>query len=77
MMDYSAAMMILAIFFWVLLAAAIILLGAWIYIQLMYYHWAKLDRQQYNLVETVAQAVNVKLCEVSQERDSQEVENNS
>lgn len=76
-MDYSAAMVILAIFFWVLLASAIILLGAWIYIQLMYYHWEKQDREQCNLVETVTQAVNDKLSEVSQERDSQEIENNS
>ena len=77
MMDYAAIMTILGIFFWVLCAAAIILLGAWIYIQCMYYHWAKLDREQYNLVETVAQAVNDKLGEVSQERDRLENENNS
>ena len=77
MMDLVTIMTILGIFFWVLCAAAIILFGAWIYIQCMYYHWAKLDREQYNLVETVTQAVNDKLGEVSQERVSQENENNS
>ena len=76
-MDYAAIMTILGIFFWVLLAAAIILFGAWVYIQLMYYHWEKLDREQNNLVETVTKAVNDKIDEVSQEWDSQENENNS
>ena len=62
-MAYEIAWIILAIFFWVLCAAATILLGAWIYIQLMYYHWNKQDRMQQNIVHQVIETVNDKVEE--------------
>lgn len=60
---YEIGWLILAIFFWVLCAAAIILAGAWVYIQCMYYHWNKQDRLGQNLVNQVIEAVKEKADE--------------
>ena len=62
-MQYEVAWLIICIFFWVLCAAAIILSGAWMYIQLMYYHWDKQDRERENVVQQIVETVNEKLDE--------------
>ena len=62
-MAYEIAWLIICIFFWVLCAAAVILAGAWIYIQLMYYHWDKQDRTEQNIVHQVIETVKDKIEE--------------
>ena len=63
-MAYEIAWLIISIFFWVLCAAAIILAGAWMYIQLMYYHWDKQDREKDKIVHQIIETVNEKIDEL-------------
>ena len=66
-MDYTAFCIVLGILFWVLAAAAVVLLGAWLYIQAMYYHWNKKDREQDDIISQVQQAVNDQLANIDSE----------
>lgn len=72
-MMYEEVWIIITIFFWVLLAGALVLSAAWVYIQCMYYHWSKQDRMKDNLLHEVTQTINDKIDEL---RDLEEYENN-
>ena len=57
-MIYELGWLILAIFFWVLLAVATVLAMAWVYIQVQYYHWEKQDRHIEETIRKVIDEVN-------------------
>ena len=61
-MDYVSVVWILGIMFWVLAALAIVCLLAYTYIQSMYYHWSKEDRNgdifRENLLADVEEIIN-------------------
>lgn len=72
-MMYEEVWIIITIFFWVLLAGALVLSAAWVYIQCMYYHWNKQDRMKDDLLHEVTQTINDKIDEL---QDLQKFENN-
>ena len=59
-MDYNSVIMILGIMFWVLLALAIVLCFAWMYIQLTYLQWDKQDRMKNTIEDKVEELLNDK-----------------
>ena len=63
-MMYEEVWIIITIFFWVLLAGALVLSAAWVYIQCMYYHWNKQDRENDAILVRVTQTINEKIDEI-------------
>ena len=59
-MDYNSVIMILGIMFWVLLALALVLCFAWMYIQLTYLQWDKQDRMKNTIEDKVEELLNDK-----------------
>lgn len=49
---------VLAVCFWVLAAMATILLGAFVYVQVQYYHWDKEEREANKLAVMIAEELS-------------------
>lgn len=54
----TLACYVLAICFWVLAAIATILLGAFVYVQVQYYHWDKEEREASELATMIAKELS-------------------
>lgn len=55
---------VLAICFWVLAAIAIILFAAWVYVEVQYYHWNKIDRENEQMVQYLMKQIEEKFEEL-------------
>lgn len=55
---------VLAICFWVLAAIALVLLAAWVYVEVQYYHWNKIDRENEQLVQHLIKQIEEKFEEL-------------
>lgn len=64
-MDYYSMVFILGILFWVLIAAAVVCLLAYTYIQAMYYHWNKIERDKEGIISDVVETVKDEIANVS------------
>lgn len=58
---------VLAICFWVLGAIAIVLFTAWVYVEVQYYHWNKIDRENEQMVQYLVKQVEEKFEELKDE----------
>ncbi|MBR2680497.1 MAG: hypothetical protein IKE23_07060 [Exiguobacterium sp.] len=58
---------VLAICFWVLAAIAIILFAAWVYVEVQYYHWNKIDRENEQIVQYLVKQIEEKFEELQNE----------
>lgn len=56
-MDYTSAVFILGIMFWVLCALLIVCCLAWSYIRCMYYKWDRQDRERETVLREVVETV--------------------
>ena len=54
----TMACYVLAVCFWVLAAMATILLGAFVYVQVQYYHWDKEEREANKLAVMIAEELS-------------------
>lgn len=54
----TMACYVLAVCFWVLAAMATVLLGAFVYVQVQYYHWDKEEREASNLAVMIAEELS-------------------
>ena len=54
----TIACYVLAVCFWVLAAIAIVLLGAFVYVQVQYYHWDKEEREANKLAVMIAEELS-------------------
>lgn len=75
-MDYTSFCIIIGILFWILAAASVVLLGAWVYIQAMYYHWSKQDRELEDIVDRVRQIVDETVSAVKENSEIVDNDNN-
>lgn len=55
---------VLAICFWVLAAIAIVLFAAWVYVEVQYYHWNKIDRENEQMVQYLMKQIEEKFEEL-------------
>lgn len=55
---------ILAICFWVLAAIALVLFAAWVYVEVQYYHWNKIDRENEQMVQYLMKQIEEKFEEL-------------
>ena len=55
---------VLAICFWVLAAIAIVLFAAWVYVEVQYYHWNKIDRENEQIVQYLVKQIEEKFEEL-------------
>lgn len=55
---------VLAVCFWVLAAIAIVLFAAWVYVEVQYYHWNKIDRENEQMVQYLMKQVEEKFEEL-------------
>lgn len=62
-MQYEVAWIIIAIFFWVLCAAAIVIGMAWAFCYVNYYRWDKEDRNKSDIVKQIQEEVLDKIDE--------------
>ena len=60
----NAVLIILAIMFWVLLAASVVCLMVWAYVQVCYMKWNREDREKASVIQSVQDMVNEKLEEL-------------
>lgn len=51
---------ILAIGFWAIAAVALVLFAAWVYVEVQYYHWNKIDRENEQMVQYLAKQIEDK-----------------
>lgn len=58
---------VLAICFWVLAAIAIVLFAAWVYVEVQYYHWNKIDRENEQMVQYLVKQIEEKFEELQNE----------
>lgn len=49
---------VLAVCFWVLAAIATVLLGAFVYVQVQYYHWDKKEREAKKMAVMIAEELS-------------------
>lgn len=61
---------VLAVCFWVLAAIAIVLFAAWIYVEVQYYHWNKIDRENEQMVQYLMKQVEEKFEEIFTENEN-------
>lgn len=54
----TMACYVLAVCFWVLAAMATVLLGAFVYVQVQYYHWDKEEREASKLATMIAEELS-------------------
>lgn len=54
----TMACYVLAVCFWVLAAIAIVLLGAFVYVQVQYYHWDKEEREASKLAVMIVEELS-------------------
>lgn len=54
----TMACYVLAVCFWVLAAIATVLLGAFVYVQVQYYHWDKEEREASKLATMIAEELS-------------------
>lgn len=55
---------VLAVCFWVLAAIAIVLFFAWVYVEVQYYHWNKIDRENEQMVQYLMKQIEEKFEEL-------------
>lgn len=55
---------VLAVCFWVLAAIAIVLFAAWVYVEVQYYHWNKIDRENEQMVQYLMKQIEEKFEEL-------------
>lgn len=55
---------VLAVCFWVLAAIAIVLFAAWVYVEMQYYHWNKIDRENEQMVQYLMKQIEEKFEEL-------------
>ena len=55
---------VLAICFWVLAAIALVLFAAWVYVEVQYYHWNKIDRENEQMVQYLVKQIEEKFEEL-------------
>ncbi len=58
---------VLAVCFWVLAAIAIVLFAAWVYVEVQYYHWNKIDRENEQMVQYLVKQIEEKFEELKNE----------
>lgn len=58
---------VLAICFWVLAAIAIVLFAAWVYVEVQYYHWNKIDRENEQMVQYLVKQIEEKFEKLQNE----------
>lgn len=58
---------VLAICFWVLAAIALVLFAAWVYVEVQYYHWNKIDRENEQMVQYLVKQIEEKFEELQNE----------
>ena len=58
---------VLAVCFWVLAAIAIVLFAAWVYVEVQYYHWNKIDRENEQMVQYLMKQIDEKFEELQNE----------
>ena len=58
---------VLAVCFWILAAIAIVLFAAWVYVEVQYYHWNKIDRENEQMVQYLVKQVEEKFEELKDE----------
>lgn len=58
---------VLAICFWVLAAIALVLFAAWVYVEVQYYHWNKIDRENEQMVKYLVKQIEEKFEELQNE----------
>lgn len=58
---------VLAVCFWVLGAIAIVLFAAWVYVEVQYYHWNKIDRENEQMVQYLVKQIEEKFEELKDE----------
>lgn len=58
---------VLAICFWVLAAIALVLFAAWVYVEMQYYHWNKIDRENEQTVQYLVKQIEEKFEELQNE----------
>lgn len=58
---------VLAICFWVLAAIATVLFAAWVYVEVQYYHWNKIDRENERMVRYLVKQIEEKFEELQNE----------
>ena len=51
---------VLAVCFWVLAAIALVLFAAWVYVEVQYYHWNKIDRENEQMVQYLMKQIEEK-----------------
>lgn len=66
---------VLAIGFWAIAAVALVVLCAFVYVEVQYYHWNKQERESDQLVKELSERIAEKIEET--EKSSNENENNS
>lgn len=54
----------LAVCFWVLAAIALVLFAAWVYVEVQYYHWNKIDRENEQIVQYLVKQIEEKFEEL-------------
>lgn len=54
----TLACYVLAVCFWVLAAMATVLLGAFVYVQVQYYHWDKEEREASKLAALIVEELS-------------------
>ena len=55
---------VLAVCFWVLAAIALVLFAAWVYVEVQYYHWNKIDRENEQMVQYLIKQIEEKFEEL-------------
>lgn len=55
---------ILAIGFWAIAAVALVLFAAWVYVEVQYYHWNKIDRENEQMVQYLVKQIEEKFEEL-------------
>lgn len=55
---------ILAIGFWAIAAVALVLFAAWVYVEVQYYHWNKIDRENEQMVKYLVKQIEEKFEEL-------------
>lgn len=58
---------VLAVCFWVLAAIALVLFAAWVYVEVQYYHWNKIDRENEQMVQYLVKQIEEKFEELQNE----------
>lgn len=62
-MEFEAAWIIIAVFFWVLCAVAVVVGLAWIFCYVNYYRWDKEDRSKQDIIKQIQEEVLEKIDE--------------